>query len=50
MVEKFELVVPWVSTKVNLADFLTKCQMAKRFFQLRALIMNEPRNRTEDPK
>ncbi len=50
MVEKFELVVPRVSTHDNLVDFLTKCFTSKRFFQLRALIMNEPRNRAEDPK
>ena len=44
MVEKFELTVPFISTNDNLADFLTKpLKSAPRFFELRALIMNEPR-------
>jgi hypothetical protein len=50
MVEKFELIVPWVKTAINPADFLTKPQPAKRFFQLRAVIMNEPRDRASDPE
>jgi hypothetical protein len=50
MVEKFELVVPWVSTEHNLADFLTKPLRAKRFYYLRSLVMNEPRDRSADHK
>lgn len=42
MVEKFELVVPFVNNADNLADFLTKPLPAKRFFSLRRRIMNEP--------
>ena len=41
MVEAGELVVPYVATHDNLADFLTKPLAAPRFFELRALIMNE---------
>lgn len=41
MVEKFELVVPFVNSADNLADFLTKPLCAKRFFALRRRIMNE---------
>jgi hypothetical protein len=50
MVEKFELVVPFVGTEDNLADFLTKPMTAKRFMRLRGLLMNEPRDRTADPR
>lgn len=42
MVEKFEIVVPFVSSAENLADFLTKPLPAKRFFALRRRVMNEP--------
>lgn len=42
MVEKLELVVPFVNSADNLADFLTKPLPAKRFFALRRRIMNEP--------
>ena len=41
MVEKLELRVPLVSTEVNYADFLTKPLGSKRFYALRAIIMNE---------
>lgn len=41
MVEKLELRVPFVRSSDNLADFLTKPLSAKRFFALRAIIMNE---------
>lgn len=41
MVEKMELCVPYVRSADNLADFLTKPLSSKRFFALRALIMNE---------
>ena len=42
MVEAGELVVPYIGTNDNLADFLTKPLNAPRFFALRAKIMNEP--------
>ncbi len=48
MVEKFELIVPHVSTEKNLADFLTKPMNAKRFMKLRGMITNEPRDRAAD--
>ncbi len=48
MVEKFELIVPHVSTEKNLADFLTKPMNAKRFIKFRGMIMNEPRDRAAD--
>ena len=40
MVENGELVVPYVATDDNLADFFTKPLNAKRFFLLRNKIMN----------
>ena len=40
MVEAGELIVPYVNTNDNLADFLTKPLNAPRFFQLRDKIMN----------
>lgn len=42
MVDKFELIVPFVNSADNLADFLTKPLCAKRFFALQRRIMNEP--------
>ena len=42
MVENNELVVPYVNTDENLADFFTKPLLAKKFFQMRAKIMNIP--------
>ena len=42
MVESHELVVPFVRTAENWADFFTKDLPAPQFFALRALIMNEP--------
>lgn len=41
MVEKMELTVPFVAGEHNLADFLTKPLSAKRFANLRRLVMNE---------
>ena len=43
LVERGELVVPFVRTDDNLADFFTKPLAAKRFFALRDKIMNVPR-------
>ena len=42
MVENNEIVVPYVSTDENLADFFTKPLMAKKFFPMRAKLMNLP--------
>ena len=46
MVEKFELVVPFVRTLENTADFFTKALDGTKFFNFRRLIMNEPRGKT----
>ena len=43
LVENGELVVPYVKTDDNIADFFTKALTAKRFFALRDKIMNVPR-------
>ena len=40
MVENHELVVPYVNTDENLADFFTKPLTAKKFFPMRNKIMN----------
>ena len=40
MVENGELVVPYVKSDDNLADFFTKPLSAKRFFSMRDKIMN----------
>ena len=40
MVENGEIVVPYVKSDENLADFFTKPLTAKRFFSLRNKIMN----------
>ena len=40
MVENNELVVPYVPTDENLADFFTKPLLAKKFFPMRAKLMN----------
>lgn len=42
LVEEGLIVVPFVSTHDNLADFLTKPQSAKLFFRMRNAIMNVP--------
>ena len=42
MVESMELEVPFVRTDDNIADFLTKPMHAKKFYEMRAKIMNEP--------
>ena len=42
MVENGEIVVPYVQTDDNLADFFTKPLSAKKFFSLRDKIMNVP--------
>ena len=43
MVESFEINVPFVSTDRNAADLLTKCMKnANKFYEFRAIIMNEP--------
>jgi hypothetical protein len=41
MVEQFEINVPYVHTKENVADIFTKALDPKQFFYLRALVMNE---------
>ena len=41
LVERFEIVVPFVRTHENIADFFTKTFSAAPFFQMRAVIMNE---------
>ena len=43
LVERGEIIVPFVKTDDNLADFFTKALPAKRFFALRDKIMNVPR-------
>ena len=44
LVETGELVVPYVKTDDNMADFFTKALPAKRFFAMRDKIMNVPRD------
>jgi len=39
-VENFQLVVPYVNTLDNDADFFTKSHTAKRFYEMRDRIMN----------
>ncbi len=43
LIEQGRLVVPFVSTADNLADFFTKPLAARAFFALRARIMNCPK-------
>ena len=40
LVEDGVIRVPYVHTDRNLADFFTKCQPPKKFFQMRDAIMN----------
>ena len=43
MVEREEIVVPFVRTHENISDFLTKAMTsAPAFFAMRAVVMNEP--------
>ena len=42
MVESMELVVPFVRTDDNIADFFTKPMQGKKFHAMRRRIMNEP--------
>ena len=42
MVENEELIVPFVSTTSNMADFFTKPLAGEAFFRLRNSIMNLP--------
>ena len=43
MVESFEIEVPFVTTDRNAADMMTKnMKSANKFFEFRAIIMNEP--------
>ena len=49
MVEALELRVPFVGTKDNYADFLTKPQPKPAFFALRAIFMGEPDAGREKP-
>ena len=42
LVEQQRIVVPYVATDDNLADFFTKPLMAKKFFAMRDKIMNNP--------
>ena len=41
VVENLEIIVPYVPSKENLADFFTKPLKPADFFKLRARIMNE---------
>ena len=47
LVEEQRIVVPYVNTADNLADFFTKALAAKTFYQLRNKIMNIDRSRSE---
>ena len=54
MVEQGEIVVPYVNSDDNLADFFTKPLQAKKFFGLRDKIMNvralsDPRSVIDGP-
>ena len=49
LVEVGEIVVPYVKSDDNLADFFTKPLTAKRFFTIRDKIMNVPRRDHEQP-
>jgi hypothetical protein len=42
VVEDHQIIVPYVETDKNLADFFTKPLPARKFFPLRKAIMNEP--------
>ena len=42
VVEDHQLIVPYVESDKNLADFFTKPLPARKFFPLRKAIMNEP--------
>ena len=42
VMEDHQIIVPYVETDKNLADFFTKPLPARKFFQLRKAIMNEP--------
>jgi hypothetical protein len=42
VVEDHQIAVPYVESDKNLADFFTKPLPARKFFQLRKVIMNEP--------
>ena len=42
MVEAFEIVVPFVPTAKNIADFFTKPVEPRKFYEFRAIAMNEP--------
>ena len=42
VVEDHQIVVPYVETDKNLADLFTKPLPARKFFELREAIMNEP--------
>ena len=42
VVEDHQIIVPYVETDKNLADFFTKPLPARKFFELRKAIMNEP--------
>ena len=41
LVEDHKIVVPFVESDKNIADFLTKPLPAKKFFVIRKVIMNE---------
>ena len=41
LVEDHKIVVPFVESDKNIADFLTKPLPAKKFFAIRKVIMNE---------
>ena len=40
--DQHQIIVPYVETDKNLADFFTKPLPARKFFELRKAIMNEP--------
>jgi len=42
VVEDHQIIVPYVETDKNLADFFTNSLPARKFFPLRKAIMNEP--------
>ena len=51
MVESFEIVVPYVATDANVADFFTKpykSASGSKFFAFRAVLMNEAGRRAAE--
>ena len=48
MVENFEIVVPYVNTADNIADFFTKPVEGAKFYAFRAVLMNESGRRAAE--